>query len=65
MVCKKSNFSTKVLKSQAPEGNVLINGRDSSGAFVYLGTYDGWANADPTYIDLGAFELNLLPVRES
>lgn len=51
--------------AQAKEGYTLASGRDASGQFVYLDAYGGWANADSTYIDPGAFDLSQLPVRES
>jgi WD40 repeat protein len=46
------------------QGVVVIAGRDSSGQFVYLPSVNGWALADPAYIELGDLLVQELPIRE-
>jgi WD40 repeat protein len=44
-------------------GFVIVAGRDVTGQFVYLPSADGWALADPAYINLGDIPVMELPVR--
>jgi hypothetical protein len=63
-VREQPSFDAAVI-AHAPKGNVIVSGRDAAGDFIYLEDYGGWVNADPTYVDLGPFDLSQLPVLKS
>jgi WD40 repeat protein len=48
----------------APEGLLIINGRNADGTYLYSEVARGWVRADSAYVDVGTLNIEDLPIRE-